>query len=195
MSVLASINDPQLPTLLVNGGVGIIPTDTIYGLVAIASNQPAVARLYALKQREQKPGTIIAASAEQLIALGLDAAVVRSVAHLWPAPLSIIIPAAEQLAYLDQGLGDLAVRIPADEQLRGLLEKTGPLLTSSANRPGQSPANTAHEAEVYFGDQVDFYVDGGNLAGRQPSTLARSVAGRLQVLRQGAAVINEAASS
>lgn len=171
--------------------MGVLPTDTIYGLAAMASNKQAVTRLYNLKHREQKPGTIIAASADQLVALGLDQQAVRAVEHLWPDSLSIIIPASRDLAYLDQGLGDLAVRIPKDEDLRRLLQQTGPLITSSANHPGQPPANNVDEAQRYFGDQVDFYADGGDRSGRPPSTLVRFRGGKIELLRQGAVTIDE----
>jgi L-threonylcarbamoyladenylate synthase len=85
----------------------------------------------------------------------------------------------------------LAVRIPADKPLQKLLHQTGPLLTSSANHPGQPPANDIKAAEKYFGDEVDFYVDGGDLAGREPSTIIRIVDDAIEVLRQGAVKIEE----
>ncbi|NBS69965.1 threonylcarbamoyl-AMP synthase, partial [bacterium] len=77
------------------------------------------------------------------------------------------------------------VRVVADGMLQMFLQKTGPLLTSSANLPGESPANTLEEARAYFRDAVDFYVDGGDLSGRQSSTLIRVVNGKVEVLRQG----------
>lgn len=88
-------------------------------------------------------------------------------------------------------MGDLAVRIPADESLCSLLEVTGPLLTSSANHPSQPPANNLEEANNYFRDKVDFYVDGGDLSGRPASTVARFKDGQLEILRQGAVTIDE----
>ena len=165
-----------------------MPTDTVYGLVALATDKDAVARLYQLKHREHKPGTLIAASADQLIALGLEEQTVRAVAHFWPNPLSVVIRDLPTLDYLDQGLGGLAVRVPLPQGLRGLLQATGPLLTSSANEPGQPTASNIQEAQAYFGDSVDFYVDGGDLSGHPPSTVARFEDGRLEVLRQGAFV-------
>lgn len=186
MLVLRSLQDPALIELLLQGKVGIIPTDTIYGLAAQATNKDAVERLYRLKHRERKPGTIVAASVDQLVDLGLDEAITRSLGKYWPNPVSIIIPAGPHLEYLDQGLGDLAVRIPAPAEIRTVLEKTGPLVTSSANHPGQPPANTVVEAQGYFNTEVDFYVDGGDLSGRPPSTVVRLTNGNLEVLRQGA---------
>lgn len=178
------LTDDRLADLLKNGGVGVLPTDTVYGLVCDASNVDAVAKLYALKNREKKPGTLIAASADQVIDLGIQKDVVRAVEKFWPG-VSVVMQAGEHLTYIHQGLETLAVRVVADEGLKTFLEHTGPLLTSSANLPGQPPANTAEEAQAYFGESVDFYVDGGDLSGRQASTLIRVKEGVVEVLRQG----------
>ncbi|HSX32176.1 MAG TPA: L-threonylcarbamoyladenylate synthase [Candidatus Saccharimonadales bacterium] len=191
MLTISSIQDPQLAELLRKGSVGVIPTDTIYGLCTLASNHNAVARMYALKNREQKPGTLIAASVDQLIALGIDEPTLRSVADNWPNPISIIIPSPPSLAYLDLELGGLAVRIPKDEALRKLIETVGVIVTTSANDPGKPPANNLAEATGYFGDAVDFYVDGGDLSGRIASTVARATDTGLVVLRQGAVAVRE----
>ncbi|MEK9156573.1 MAG: L-threonylcarbamoyladenylate synthase [Patescibacteria group bacterium] len=178
------LTDNRLVDLLKHGGVGVLPTDTVYGLVCDASNAEAVARLYQLKSREQKPGTLIAATPEQVIALGIAQDEVRHAAQFWPG-VSVVMSSSESLTYLHQGLGTLAVRIVAHQELETLLQKTGPLLTSSANFPGKPPANTLNEAQAYFGNTVDFYVDGGDLSGRQSSTLIRVVDGVPEVLRQG----------
>ncbi len=175
--------------LLMDGAVGVLPTDTVYGIVARAEDKQAVARLYRMKHREGKPGTIVAANTKQLEVLGVDPYVLKRVSHLWPGAISVVLPDRPQLAYLDQGKASLAVRVTADEELAGLLEKTGPLLTTSVNMPGAPPAQTVTEAEAYFADAVDFYVDGGNLADREPSTVVRLKDGELEVLRQGAVSI------
>ncbi len=191
--VLHSIADPRLAVLLMGGQVGVIPTDTIYGLALRASDPEAVARLARLKEggEHYKPGTIIAASARQLIDLGVDEAIIRSVEHLWPNPLSLELPIGKKLAYLYQDGPHRAFRVVADPVLQLLLEKTGPLLTSSVNPHGQPQANTIDEARHYFGDRVDFYVDGGDLSDRPPSTVARVRDGRIEVLRQGAVTIDK----
>jgi L-threonylcarbamoyladenylate synthase len=181
----------QAIDILQAGGVGVLPTDTVYGLVARAANPKAVARLYALKHREHKPGTIIAANVEQLVELGIHKRYLTAVQHLWPNPLSIVIPVGEDLTYLHQGLRSLPFRIPADPAFRKLLEASGPLISSSANQPGKPPANTVAEAEAYFGDAADFYVDGGDLSGREPSTVIRVVDDAIEVLRPGALKIDE----
>lgn len=188
MQVFQDIQD-VIP-LIQNGKVGVIPTDTVYGLVALASNEQAVARLYALKEREQKPGTIIAANVDQLVELGIKHRYMKNVEHYWPNPISIIIP-SERLNYLHVGKYSLALRIPRNEKLQKILVATGPLLTSSANHPGEPTSVTVQQAQDYFKDAIDFYVDGGDLSGHAPSTIIRVVDDAVEVLRNGAVKINE----
>jgi tRNA threonylcarbamoyl adenosine modification protein (Sua5/YciO/YrdC/YwlC family) len=176
--------------ILLDGGVGVLPTDTVYGLATRADHPEGVARLYALKHRERKPGTTIAATVEQLTKLGVDEKYLRHVEKWWPNPLSVVVPTGEDLFYLHQGLDSLPMRIPKDDALRIFLEKTGPLATSSANQPGEPESRNLEDAWNYFGDSVDFYVDGGDMSGRAPSTIIRiNAAGDIEVLRQGAVTL------
>jgi len=173
------------------GAIAIIPTDTVYGVVARATDRSAVEQLYQLKRRESKPGTLVAASIDQLVELGIPRRYVVAVEQFWPGAVSVVVPCGPELDYLTQGRRSLAIRIPDDTALTELLTQTGPLLTSSANQPGEPPANTMGEARAYFGDQVDYYQDGGDLSGRQSSTVIRVIDDAIEVLREGAVKINE----
>lgn len=170
--------------LLIDGAVGILPTDTVYGLVACASNPQAVERFYRLKHREQKPGTLIAANTHQLHDLGVPENEIDAVAKWWPNPLSAVLTVRGN-EYLHQGVGTLAMRVVADPTVKALLEQTGPLITSSANQPGKPPATTIQEAVAYFGESVDFYVDGGEINNSLPSTIIRPTPNGIEILRQG----------
>jgi L-threonylcarbamoyladenylate synthase len=170
------------------GAIGVIPTDTVYGVVARAADAKAVTRLYALKRREQKPGTIIAASIDQLVELGIKRRYLTAVSQFWPGAVSVEIP--HSIDYLNQGTGRQAFRIPSDERLLALLTQTGPLQTSSANEPGQPTSVNMQQARDYFADRVDFYVDGGDLSGNEPSTIIRVIDDVIEVIRQGAVTID-----
>ena len=184
--------DTVAQKLQIASAVGVIPTDTVYGLVARAADTAAVQRLYDLKHRDGKPGTLIAANIDQLVTLGLKARYLKAVEQFWPGAVSVIIPCGDPaLAYLHQGKYSLAVRIPDHPELLKLLEQTGPLLTSSANHAGETVANTVDEARTYFGDTVDFYADGGDLSDHQPSTIIRIVDDAIEILREGAVKIQE----
>ncbi len=179
--------------LLEPGSVGVIPTDTVYGLVARAEDQAAVARIYGVKKRESKPGTLVAAELQQLEKLGLKHRYLKAVEQFWPGAISVIIPCSNpQLSYLHRGKMSLAVRIPADKRFRELLKQTGPLLTTSANLPGEPPAGTVSQARKVFGDMIDFYVDGGDQSNKQASTIVRVIDDALEIVRQGAVRIDEA---
>ena len=177
---------------LLDGEVAIIPTDTVYGLVAKAGDEAGVAKLYELKSRENKPGTLLAANIDQLVELGLKRRYLTAVEQYWPAAVSIIIPCSDpKLKYLHQGKMSLAVRIPDEKNIQKALINSGPLLSSSANLPGQQPAENIEQAKDYFGKKVDKYIDGGNLSNRQPSTIIRIVDDAVDVIRAGAVKISE----
>jgi L-threonylcarbamoyladenylate synthase len=178
--------------LMKPGAVAVIPTDTVYGLVARANDQAAVARLYQLKRRENKPGTLIACSIEQLTELGIKRRYLTAVEQYWPGAVSVIVPVGDpSLTYLHQGKMSLAVRLPDDGALKALLEETGPLLTTSANQPGEQPATTIETAKEIFGKAVDAYVGDGDLSNRKASTIIRIVDDAVEIIRPGAVDIKE----
>ncbi len=192
MQQFKSLSDPKLAELIGNGGVGVLPTDTVYGLVAAAGNEAAVNKLYRLKSRDKKPGTVMAAAIDQLVGLGIPRRYLTAVEQFWPGAVSVIVPTEMNLPYLHLGKYSLACRLPSEKSILGLLEKTGPLLTSSANLPGKDPAGNVNQAIKYFGDKIDFYVDGGDLSDHLPSTVVRVIDDAVEVVRPGAVKIDEA---
>lgn len=182
--MVKTVNFEEAIELLLAGKIGVLPTDTVYGLVARAEDADAVRRMYTLKKRENKPGTLIAANTGQLLSVGVPTEQIDAVKEWWPNPLSAVLTVNGN-EYLTQGVGTLAMRVVADERTCSLLEKTGPLMTSSANQPGEPHSTTVEEAIAYFGDSVDFYVDGGLVANVQPSTIIRPTEDGMEVLRQG----------
>jgi len=124
-----------------------------------------------------------------LVELGIKKRYLTAVEQYWPGAISVEIP--HGVSYLSQSTGRQAFRIPDNHRIVELLQKTGPLQTTSANDPGEQVAVTISSAEAYFGDLVDFYVDGGDLSGRPPSTIIRIVDDAIEVMREGAVKINE----
>jgi len=172
--------------LLKQGKVGVIPTDTVYGLAAKASDKGVVARFYNLKNRTFKPGTVIAAKIEDLKELGVDKDQLEKREVFWPNPISIETPLQSNLAYLHQNTGRQAFRVVADKKLSKFLTQTGPLVTTSANKPGEPAAEDLQQAINYFGDEVDFYVDAGDLSNREPSTIIGLDGDEIIIYREGA---------
>lgn len=181
-----SLADPRLAELLRKGAIGILPTDTVYGLVARAEHPEAISRLYGVKAREHAPGTMIGHSVEAFRILGFPADLLERAAPHWPAPLSVVLDASRIADYLKQTRPSLPVRIPDHSDLLELLAQTGPLMTTSANTPKAPTSRTIDEAVAYFGDAVDFYVDAGDLGERPPSTIIGYDGDGLVVYRRGA---------
>lgn len=184
------LSNDEIAAKITAGAVAVLPTDTVYGLVCSAANPAAIARLYGLKDRHQNPGTVVAASVEQLVKLGIPLKYLRAVEHYWPNPISIEMPVGPILTEIHQGKGRFAVRIPSHQGFRQLLELTGPLVTTSANQPGEPVALNMAQAQDYFGNSVDFYVDGGDLSHHKPSTIIRIVDDAVDVVREGAVAID-----
>lgn len=171
------------------GRVGVLPSDTIYGLSCRALDKKAVERIYELKGRDStKPVIVLISKVEMLDLLSINSEQAESSKKYWPGPLSVIFDAPNAPAWLTRASGSLAVRWPADAELCELIDKTGPIVSTSANPEGQSPAKDINEAKKYFGDNVDFYIDAGELH-NQPSTIAELKAGELKVIRSGATKI------
>jgi L-threonylcarbamoyladenylate synthase len=181
--------DSVAQKLAKDSAIGVIPTDTVYGIVARTNDPKAIGRVYKLKQRSL-PGTILAANIDQLVQMGLKRRYLVAVSQFWPGPVSVELPCVdEKISYLHLGTNKLAVRIPKDEKLIELLNKTGPLMTTSANHPGKETAHTIAEAKSYFGDKVDFYLDGGEL-NNKPSAVIRVIDDEVEVIRDGDIKVN-----
>ena len=170
------------------GDLAVIPTDTIYGLVASAVKPKAVARLYDMRPRDsEKPCVVLCSSVKSLYKLGIkiDLATNKLLSKIWPNAVSVILPCPdEKFSYLHRGTKTLAVRIPKSLKLRRFLEIAGPIIAPSANPEGKTPAKNIKEAKKYFGDKVDVYISGK--VSDKPSTLIRVEGGKIEILRQGA---------
>jgi len=189
---LTAITDPHLAKLILDGKIGIIPTDTVYGLVCSARSEAAIQRLYTLKSRKRQPGTTVAASVEQLAEIGFPTDTLTRASHFWPNALSVEMSTKDIPKYLNAGQSVMAARVPNHPELLNLLTKVGPLMTTSANTPHSPTSRTIDEAVAYFGDDVDFYVDAGDLGERPPSTIIGfDDKGEVVVYRQGAVEITK----
>ncbi len=177
----------KLAETLLQGKIAVMPTDTIYGIVAKAENREAVERVYAARGRDsRKPCIILIGEEEQLekFSIALSEKQKAELGKYWPGPISIVFNCpAENLEYLHRGTKSLAFRLPANLMLRELLLKAGPLVAPSANTEGAAPARTIAEAEKYFGDSVDFYADGGTLEGAPSRVVKLNADGRADIIR------------
>lgn len=192
MSYLTARLDDRIATILKDGGIGFLPSDTIYGLSCRALDEEAVERLHNLKVRDKiKPFIILIADYKMLDMLSIEPDETIPILKYWPGPLTAILSASESPAWLQLGTKTLAVRIPAYPALIKLLKEVGPIVSTSANRSGTQPLNSIAEAQEEFGEELDFYVDQGNLGESLPSTIVKISGGELEVIRQGTVKIDD----
>ncbi|MCD8495165.1 MAG: threonylcarbamoyl-AMP synthase [Candidatus Pacebacteria bacterium] len=179
--------------ILRQGGIGILPTDTLYGIVASVFHSDAIARVYELKGRTPtKPCIILIADITDLDQFPIDLNSFQKdfLRKHWPAPLSVILDLNQDLfADIHRGTLSLAFRIPKDEHLREFLRISGPLIAPSANREGETPAATCDEARHYFPRGIDVYSDGGVIHNTEPSTIIHLHDDGYTLVRQGAYTI------
>lgn len=183
MNRFTSVNDPEVARLLRAGGIGVIRTDTLYGVVAAASNEAAVRRVYELKGRDGDKSPIVLISSTEQLYDTPDAPTQTYLNATWPGPVSVIIPSVNAPGWIARGNQSVAYRMPDNQPLRDLLALAGPLIAPSANPQGAAPAMSVDEAEQYFGTEVDFYVDGGVVQNPEPSMLMRIGGGEVTRLR------------
>lgn len=165
----------QIADTLRTGGVVLLPTDTIYGLHCLWSNPAALERIARMKGRDaQKPFLLLAASVAQIETMGI--AVPPGLAAIWPAALTAILP---------NGGSTTAVRVPDVAWLRRLLERTGPLASTSANRSGEPAITSPHLLAPELTQALDGLVDGGVREG-DPSTIVDFTQTEPRLVREGA---------
>ncbi|MFT7558050.1 MAG: L-threonylcarbamoyladenylate synthase [Planctomycetota bacterium] len=155
---------------LLDDNIGVIPTDTIYGIVGRAFSSTATEEVFRIKKRpvENPLITLIADWSDLATHYGVTPTPEQqafSELH-WPGPVSLGFPYQPLLPeYIHRGSGVFFVRLPDNEALRNLLRSTGPLFATSANITGNKPAQSAEEAYAVFGNTLDFYVTGITLDG------------------------------
>ena len=166
-------------------GVIALPTETFYGLAVDPDDETAVARVFAIKGRDAAKALllVVADVAQAGGVAALDEARRAALAVVWPAPLTVVLPARRPLAAAG---ATVAVRVPAHPLLRSLLARVGPLTATSANRGGAPPCAAANAVRAALADDVDLILDGGPTAGGVPSTLVDWTGDRPLLLRPGA---------
>ena len=176
--------------ILMRNGVVILPTDTLYGIVGRAESKKAINRIYKIKGRdENKPFIVLITSYKDLkkFDVNIDMAQAKFLKKIWPGQVSAILPCKlVKYNYLHRGVKAIAFRMIGKKNLNlfKLINKVGPLVAPSANRQGEKSVGSITEAEKYFGEEVDLYIDGG-MKKSVPSTLIKYENKNWVVLRQG----------
>jgi L-threonylcarbamoyladenylate synthase len=182
--------------LVLAGEPVAVPTETVYGLAADATDAEAVARIYAAKGRPSFNPLIVHVpdlAAAETIGEFSDEARLLGEAH-WPGPLTIVVPlraGAPIAALVTAGLPTIALRVPAHPAMQALLKATGkPLAAPSANASGRiSPTRAAHVL-ASLGGRIPLIIDGGATQRGIESTIVAATGGPLRLLRRGPVAID-----
>lgn len=172
------------------GQLVVLPTDTVYGIGADAFDPMAVRELLAAKGRGREmppPVLVSAATTLDALATGVPDYARRLVEEFWPGPLTLVCTQQASLQWdLGETRGTVAVRMPDHELALALIERTGPMAVSSANKTGEPAAEDADAAERMLGEDVSIILDGGPVTGGLASTIVDVTGDRPRLLRLGA---------
>lgn len=187
--------------LILAGEPVAVPTETVYGLAADATNAAAVARIYEAKGRPSFNPLIVHVqdlSAAREIGEFSDDAVSLAAEH-WPGPLTLVVPLrkdARIASIVTAGLPNIALRVPDHPAMQALLRETGrPLAAPSANASGSiSPTRASHVLKS-LGGRVPLIIDGGATRRGIESTIVAATGGQLRLLRRGPIEVDAAPAS
>lgn len=190
-TLLYMVNDwKKAEEVLKKGGIAVVPTDTLYGIVARAMDKKAVERVYEVRGRDKKkPCIVLISSLTDLKKFNVS--VPKEASNIFLPKVSVILPCeSKKFEYLHRGKKSIAFRMISkkNKNLFHILKTVGPLIAPSANPEGLAPATKRSEARKYFGTGVDAYVCVGTKVSA-PSTLIEYKNGKIKILRQGEAKI------
>ena len=196
----ASSNDTILRALSVlsAGGLVAFPTDTVYGVGALAFDGKAIESIYAAKDRPvEKAIPILISDIGELDKVGIDIpkAALTLASRFWPGPLTILVPKRSDLPDAVSATSTVGVRVPDHLTARTLMRAAGPMAVTSANiSGGQSPIN-AEQVFEQLGARIPLIIDGGKTPGGIPSTLVDCTTSGLKILREGPLALEELLSA
>jgi len=182
--------------ILQNGGIVAFPTDTVYGLGALAFNNAAIESIYKAKDRPiEKAIPILIGDVDDLDKVA-DAEHIPNMARIfasrfWPGPLTCILPKHQALPLAVSATATVAVRIPDHTDTRALLRAAGPMAVTSANISGQPSPSTAQEVYEQLNGRIPLILDGGKTKGGIPSTLVDCTGEKPIILREGPITLAE----
>jgi L-threonylcarbamoyladenylate synthase len=172
-----------------NGGLVVLPTDTVYGVGADAFDSSAVAALLAAKGRgRDMPVPVLVGSWHTIdgLAQSVSTAMRDLIRAFWPGALSLVVRQAPSVRWdLGDARGTVMLRMPLHPVAIELLREVGPMAVSSANVSGQPPAVDAANAREQLGDLVDVYLNAGPSAQQAASTILDLTGPEPRILRAG----------
>lgn len=171
-------------------GVIISPTDTLYGILALAESDNAVQRIFDIKKRSSLNALpLMAESIEQVQKFcDISGNETELAEHFWPGSLTIVLPLKKEWSHIHSADdGTVAVRVPYNEFCREIARKSDSFLTAtSTNFSGEKPAELIENINLEIISRVNLVFDAGICNQTKPSTIVRANGNQLSILREGA---------
>ena len=182
--------------ILVNGGVGIYPTETVYGIGANGLNSESVRKVFEVKHRPlNKPINLLVSdiAMTEAVAKEITEAEYKIIKNFFPGPITLILKKKECVPDIVTSNGDtVGVRMPEEQITLKLIKEAGvPLATPSANITGKKSGTNFDEIIADFDGKVDFFIDNGPSRIGKPSTIVKVENEQVKILRQGSITLQE----
>jgi L-threonylcarbamoyladenylate synthase len=180
--------------VLHSGGIVAFPTDTVYGLGALAFDNNAINSIYVAKDRPiEKAIPILIADVDDFEKVAADVPNMARIfaSRFWPGPLTCIVPKKLTLPLAVSATDTVAVRIPNHVDARTLLRAAGPMAVTSANISGGPNPSSAQEVYDQLNGRIPLILDGGKTQGGVPSTLVDCTGKLPVILRTGPITLSE----
>jgi L-threonylcarbamoyladenylate synthase len=174
--------------VLNRGGLVAFPTDTVYGLGALAFDGEAAKRIYAAKDRPaEKAIPVLIADLADLskVTSEVSRSAAGLAAHFWPGPLTLVLPKHPDIPPSVSASTSVGVRVPDHPVARNLLRAAGPMAVTSANLSGRPSPATAREVLDQLGGRIALIIDGGTTPGGIASTVVDCTGPEPLILRAG----------
>ena len=197
MTLLLPANDESIQLalkILRKGGLVAFPTDTVYGVGALAFDGKAVESIYGAKNRPiEKAIPVLIGDTEDMEKVGMNIPEIayRLATRFWPGPLTCVIPKQPTLPESVSATDTVGVRVPDHEVARALLRAAGPMAVTSANISRQSSPSSAEEVFAQLDGRIDLIINGGITPGGVSSTLVDCTGDEVRILREGPISLEE----
>jgi len=196
-AMLAASSSDTLPRaleVLKAGGLVAFPTDTVYGVGALAFDAKAIESIYTAKDRPlEKAIPILIGGLDDLakVAIAIPEVARKLALRFWPGPLTILVPKRSDLPASVSATATIGVRVPDHEIARALLQAAGPMAVTSANLSGAQSPVTAQEVFEQLAGRIPLIIDGGRTPGAVPSTVVDCTAPELRIVREGPVALED----
>ena len=195
--ILPAVDKDAIPyalEILKRGGLVAFPTDTVYGVGALAFDAMAVESIYSAKDRPaEKAIPILIGGPEDLdkVSAEIPPMAAKLAARFWPGPLTLVVPKNPNLPDVVSAMPTVGIRVPDHPVARTLLNAAGPMAVTSANISAEDSPRNAEEVSRQLNERIPLILDGGDTPGGVPSTVVNCLGTEAVILREGPVTLKD----